>query len=320
VNGFPYGPFHGVPVKEEVYRPDWRATARRDYTLRLAGILAALLPEGVDGSISTVPCSYKAWIRSDEDVRQMARMLAECAGGLAALHERTGRAVRLGLEPEPDCWIETTEEAVRFFGGPLREHGAARLAETAGLSASGAEACLARHVGLCLDTCHAALAFEDPAAALARLGQAGIRVPKVQVSAALRTHPAPEALRQLAAFCDPVYLHQTRVRAADGTVRAYPDLRPALDAGGDPAGEEWRVHFHVPVYAAPAAPLRSTNDLLAPAFWAALRAGATSHVEIETYTFDVLPAGMERPPVGQSIAREYTWVLERLGEGDSKSS
>src|SRR5688500_7154414 len=58
INGFPYGRFHGGPVKEKVYLPDWTTQERLAYTNRLFDILAQLLPAGVEGSVSTVPGSY----------------------------------------------------------------------------------------------------------------------------------------------------------------------------------------------------------------------------------------------------------------------
>src|SRR5262249_24732817 len=45
INGFPYGPFHGTRVKEEVYQPDWRFAERLAYSNRLADLLLELLPE-----------------------------------------------------------------------------------------------------------------------------------------------------------------------------------------------------------------------------------------------------------------------------------
>ena len=62
LNGFPYGPFHQQPVKAQVHAPDWRDEERVRYTLRLIEILAFLLPDQLDGSISTSPLSYKAWV------------------------------------------------------------------------------------------------------------------------------------------------------------------------------------------------------------------------------------------------------------------
>jgi sugar phosphate isomerase/epimerase len=322
INGFPYGRFHGTAVKEDVYRPDWQDARRRDYTIRLADILAALLPDGVSGSISTVPGSYKAWITSPGQVEAMACMLADVAAHLAGIRSRTGRDICLALEPEPDCYIETTAEAVAFFGGPLLEHGRRRLSED----------CLRRHVGLCLDTAHAAVEFEDLSASLRQLREAGVRVAKVQLSAALRLAPTPEALRRLEEFRDAVYLHQVKARGSDGAIRSYRDLPEAMSAqsetGDSPhfpkrkkgtvpaapvpaAPSELRVHFHVPLYCEPAAPLASTAGLMTEEFWRLLREGATSHAEIETYTFGVLPGALRAKDVTESICREYEWVLEK---------
>ncbi|MFW6133344.1 MAG: metabolite traffic protein EboE [Planctomycetota bacterium] len=324
VNGFPYGRFHRTRVKQDVYRPDWRTAERRDYTIRLAEILARLLPDGMPGSISTVPLSYKPWVTSD-DVSAMISRLCEVVAHLVALRRRTGRTVRLALEPEPDCVLETTDEAVAWFTGPLGEQ-APRLLAGLGLDADEARAAVGEHLGVCVDTAHAAVEFESPAEVLRRLGAAGVRVCKVQLSAALRAAPTRRALQRLAAFGDDVYLHQVRHRRADGTVTGYPDLSAALAAGADDAGGEWRVHFHVPLFFAGEgdpigetmptpnrdAELGSTRRLLTGDFAAALKAGATDQIEIETYTFDVLPDALAVADPAEGIAREYDWVRTRL--------
>ncbi|MCX6997921.1 MAG: metabolite traffic protein EboE [Kiritimatiellaeota bacterium] len=331
INGFPYGRFHGARVKAQVYAPDWRTAERWDYTTLLADILADLLPDGVSGSISTLPGSFKPWIRSAADARSMAEQLAAAAQHLAGLREQTGRELHLGLEPEPFCFLETTDEVIRFFDGPL----AAACAGTAQRER------VRRHLGVCLDTCHAALQFESPLAALRRYRAAGLRVSKIQLSAALEVAvkhgtgrpPTPErgnagqdappteeeeggirkcrpsALTQaLAAFDEPVYLHQTKARLANGALLAWTDLTEALPALAQRNDVELvRVHYHVPLFWEGGAPLRSTApDLNADFFREAVT--ATEHLEIETYTFDVLPTELRAGGVVDSVAREFDWV------------
>ncbi|HAS83017.1 MAG TPA: sugar phosphate isomerase [Verrucomicrobia bacterium] len=295
INGFPYGAFHQSCVKESVYQPDWRTPERVAYTCRLADILAALLPEGMEGSISTVPGSYKAWIRGEADIEAMARNLDTVARHLAQLRERTGRFIHLGLEPEPDCFLETTGECIDFFERYLLDRSPV----------------IRDHVGVCVDTCHLALQFEDPVASLHRLVQSGIRVSKIQLSAALSLVSEQAVPDQLTPFCDAVYLHQVRVRDGAGRVQAWPDLPDALAAGAE-SGSEWRVHFHVPLDFAAQGMLRSTATLLPPSFFAAVHQAGVAHLEIETYTFDVLPEALRARGVEASIAAEYAWVLSRL--------
>jgi hypothetical protein len=62
INGFPFGRFHGAAVKEKVYLPDWRSRERVDYTKRLAELLDGWLPEGMAGSVSTVPVGFRRHI------------------------------------------------------------------------------------------------------------------------------------------------------------------------------------------------------------------------------------------------------------------
>jgi len=315
INGFPYGQFHDAAVKQNVYSPDWRTARRRDYTIDMSNVLAELLPEGVTGSISTVPCSYKPWIAGARDVRQMVEMLCDAVAHLAEIHRRRGREIVLAPEPEPDCSIETTAEAIAFFSGPLVEFGAGYLADKLATTSSAAEQLIHRHLGLCFDTSHLAVEFEDLTAAVNSLAAAGIRIAKVHLSAALQAAPSPAARRQLKAFCDPVYLHQVKVRSPDGRITSCADLPAALAAAdakdADPA-DQWRIHFHVPLFFERLGELSSTSWLLTRDFAAALRRGATEHLEIETYTFSVLPDEIRPADIADGIAREYEWVFQRL--------
>jgi sugar phosphate isomerase/epimerase len=313
INGFPYGRFHRGPVKENVYAPDWRTPERRDYTIQLADTLAALLPDTIEGSISTVPGSFKPWIKTDDDQHDMARNLAACVAYLAALRDDTGRTIHLGLEPEPDCFLETTAETVAFFKEVLWTTGAEEVARILGTGRGEGEELMRRHLGVCFDTCHVALQFEDLHESLRTYQAEGVRISKIQLSAALRCESNPEAWEALKAFREPTYLHQVKARAKSGARIAWYDLPEALDElPGFPDAEELRVHFHVPLFFTGAGPLQSTADALTPDFLHELRSGLCPHLEIETYTFDVLPPEVHPGDVVRSIAREYSWVLSRI--------
>ena len=313
INGFPYGAFHGMPVKTAVYRPDWSDPERLEYTRMLADILSALLPEGVDGSISTVPLAYGRHRRTGAELACFVEHLAGCVALLHALRRRTGRLIHLGLEPEPDCMLESTEDVLRFFAGPLRAPGLKMLGHLLACSRSEAESVLLRHLGVCFDTCHLALRFEDLAGSLMRLTSMGIRVSKVQLSAAIEASPDAATLKRLGEFCEPVYLHQVSTRAArSGEEDRFSDLDKALACPRLAADETWRIHFHVPLYFAGDREIRSTATALTPGFWSTLAAGPVAHLEIETYTFHVLPKPLQAGGVENSIAQEFEWVLRRL--------
>ncbi|MCE5279280.1 MAG: metabolite traffic protein EboE [Planctomycetaceae bacterium] len=309
INGFPYGQFHKTAVKQDVYRPDWRQESRLTYTLQLADILAGLLGEGVTGSISTVPGSYKSWISGASQVQTMVANLAAAAMHLDELRARTGREICLALEPEPDCYIETTDEAIAFFAGPMKETGAAWL-EAGGRDERSAAEILARHVGLCFDTSHMAVEFEDIGQSLDALTAAGVRVAKIHLSSALSAGPGVDAPAALAAFDERVYLHQVKVRAASGAVLSYNDLPDALDSA-DPSAQ-WRVHFHVPLFFSGRGDLEPTTAQLIEALPRRIAAGTTEHLEIETYTFGVLPPDLAAPDLPAALAREYEWVFNHL--------
>ncbi|MET9254735.1 metabolite traffic protein EboE [Streptomyces sp. NPDC003717] len=296
LNGFPYEGFGAEEVKHRVYRPDWADPERLDHTTSLARLLAALLPDDVtEGTVSTLPL---AWRTAYDDARadKAQAALANLAERLDALQDLTGRSVRIGLEPEPGCVVETTRDAIApltALGRPDR-------------------------VGLCLDTCHLATSFEDPDSALDALAAAGVPVVKSQLSAALHAeHPArPEVRAALAAFAEPRFLHQTRT-TTDAGLLGTDDLDEALTTDALPDTAPWRAHFHVPLHAAPAAPLTSTLPVLKAAL-ARLVGGPrplTRHLEVETYTWQALPPELRprgRAQLTDGIAAELTLARDLL--------
>jgi sugar phosphate isomerase/epimerase len=313
LNAFPYGPFHQTRVKDQVYQPDWRSEERLAFTNDAAAIMAALLPEGGSGSVSTVPGTFKPLAREAGALDQITDNLIRAAAALVEIEATTGRTVALALEPEPCCFLETVEETLAFFETHLLTRAAVtRFQALTGLSAADAEAGLRRHLGVCYDVCHGAVEFEDPQAALRMLRGAGIGVPKVQLSAALRV---PEMHRDLIAELDRfntgVYLHQVVVRGA-GIARFsdLPQAFEAFEAGG--ARGEWRIHCHVPVFLKELDTLATTQDVLVSTLAALREDGFTRHLEVETYTWDVLPDRLKTRSKADDIAREITFCREEL--------
>ena len=319
INGFPYGPFHGVRVKEEVYLPDWLDPARLAYTDRLARLLADLLPAepGLEGSVSTVPGAFKARVRDEADAARMGDLIVEHAATLHGIRERTGKSISLALEPEPFCHMETVAETVSFFEQHLFSTVAVkRLGALTGLDGAASEAFLRHHVGVCFDACHMAVEFEEPDAALRALRAAGIRIAKVQISAGLRVHLGGRdeaTLAELRPFAEGVYLHQV-VQRRDGALTRFLDLPEALEAAArsGTATAEWRIHFHVPLFKERLGAFLNTQDFLRPLL-AVLRVEPVSpHLEVETYTWDVLPEEHRREDIVTAVARELDWVLDHL--------
>lgn len=283
LNGFPYQGFHQQVVKYRVYQPDWADQARLDHTLDLAEILAALLPDDVtEGSISTLPLAWRTgW--SPRKAALVTKRLEELARGLRRIAERTGKTIRVAFEPEPGCIVETTSQAVELLAGADLEY-----------------------LGVCLDACHLAVGFEEAAAA------AGLGLPIVKLQASSALEAPPGAQRALSAYEEPRYLHQTRCAAG------YVDDLAAALAGGLPADLPWRTHFHMPLHAAPPPPLTTTTPyleellrlLLTPASPdGGVAAPLTRHVEVETYTWSVLPGPVD---VAEGIAAELDWIRQRL--------
>jgi hypothetical protein len=304
INGFPYGRFHGTRVKEQVYAPDWTTNERVEYTNRLFDLLAQLLPDGIEGSVSTVPCSFKPFIKTSGQARAMRDNLWRCVEHIATLSERSGKKLRLGLEPEPLCYLETSEETVNFFDA-LR----ADRPEDSRLDA---------HLGVNYDTCHLAVEFEEPHDVVHRLRDHGIRISKLHFSSALKVLPTAEVRTALKAFADDIYFHQVITRSPDGAVTRHQDLDIALaqsTADNRQPLDEWRIHFHVPLHSKPTALFDTTADhLLGVMDILKEDPGLCSYIEMETYTWEVLPPELKHRNVVDQLVAEYEWTLARLAE------
>ena len=319
LNGFPHGSFHGQAVKSQVHAPDWRQPERVAYTLRLIKILAALLPEGLQGSISTSPLSYAAWVdeRDPDTWAVFTDNVIQVTQALVRLRQSGGPLIHLDMEPEPDGVIQRSADLVAFYRDHLLRHGAPLLAARLGTSEDAARAHLREHFRVCFDVCHVAVMYEEPGEALALYRDAGLQIGKIQLSSALQLSlPDDAAARSalaaaLAPFAEGTYLHQVVARTHSGALKQYPDLPPALADIHNAEVIEWRVHFHVPVFLEQAGSFISTQpdilstlELLRPDL-------AGRHLEVETYTWEVLPTALKRP-LTESIARELEWVRDVL--------
>lgn len=315
VNAFPYGSFHGERVKERVYEPDWRRPERLAFTVTVADLLAEIAPDGIDLSISTVPGAFRAEVTSSADVSRMVEGYVRAAAHLHGIAKRTGRTIMLAVEPEPACFLETTDEAVRFLTDHVfAQDACARFRNLTGVSSQEAESCLRRHIGLCFDVCHSAVAFEETTSTLESVRAAGIAIGKLQLSAALSaTAEASHFERLLGRFDDGIYLHQT-VQRHDGTITRHTDLPEAFVAArrGE-AGGEWRVHCHVPVFLERFDALASTQQNLREALALCRIREVSPHLEVETYTWSVLPASLKSSEIVGDIVRELQWVRTELG-------
>ena len=314
INAFPFGPFHGVRVKEDVYLPDWRDRERVTFTANSAAVLAGILPDGIEGSISTVPGAFKPNGRSSEAVAAMARNLMMAVADLVDLKRRTGKHIALALEPEPCCFLETTDESIAFFEGALlKPETLDMLGGITGVGRSEAEILLRRHLGICYDVCHGSVEYEDTVAALDRLLAAGIAIPKIQLSAAMRIPAMTKGLIDaVMRYNDGVYLHQSIVRSGDNLSR-HVDLPDAVTAFGEgQADGEWRIHCHVPVFLADLGEISSTRSDLVATLAALRQRTRSSHLEVETYTWDVLPDNIRTGSKSADIAREIAFCRQEL--------
>lgn len=315
VNAFPYGPFKGREVMEQVYEPDWTTDDRTRYTMAVADILADITEPGVEPSIQSVPLAFRPKVSGDDYIRRFTRNVLRVVAHLIELERRTGRRIKLALEPEPYCYLETTEETVRYFEDHIYSAaGSRQLASLTGLPISEVEGLVRRHLGVVFDIGHQSVAFEDIAADLELLVAAGVPIFKLQEAAALWVPEVTEdSVEELQRFTETIYLSQTTERR-DGTLTRYLNLTDAIAAWrSSPQGRrEWRTHFHVPVFLDRIGSFRTTRSGIEDALRMHAATPLSDHLEIETYTWDVLPAHLKTGDIVQYVSREIEWVRDEL--------
>jgi hypothetical protein len=316
INGFPYGNFHGKPVKEGAYKPDWSDDLRLNYTNLLADHLSKLLPDGIEGSISTVPGTYKPWSQGndgDKIVNKIIINILKHIAHLIKIKRSTGKEISLSLEPEPYCFLETISETITFFQNRLFSKDSVDfLSKLINLNAVDTEKNLRFHLGICYDVCHAAVEFEDPKKSITDIQNSGIRITKLQLSSAIKIAKVNKnTYETLKSLDEPVYMHQV-VEKTGSVLKRFPDLSDAFKQIENSFGSEWRIHFHVPIFLKKMDKFDTTQDFLKEILSIHKQNPISQHLEVETYTWDVLPSNYKNTPVNEAIARELNWVIGEL--------
>lgn len=313
MNGFPFGGFHNVVVKDQVHAPDWTTTERTDYIIRMFGLLAKLLPDNLtEGGISTSPLSYRFWWKTpkslEEATKKATKNILLVVEALIELQEKTGKILHLDIEPEPDGILENSEEYINWYNNVLLPMGVEQL-KNKGYSEKEATEKIKTHIQLCYDVCHFAVGFEAPQTVVDKLEAEGLKIGKIQISSAIKVDFSSDAqakLETIAQYNEPTYLHQVVAQKKDGSFLKFPDLTEAI-AGFNEEVSSWRVHFHVPLFLENYGLLASTQSDIVDTINVHKQKPFTNHLEIETYTWGVLPTEFQAP-LNESIIREINWV------------
>ena len=321
INGFVYKEFHDPNIKDTIHTPDWRSENRVAFSKRLVDVLAKLLPDDInEGSISTQPLSYKYWEADPESAdlwQHVTDNFVRVIAYAAQTHRATGKLIHIDIEPEPDCLIENSEEVIRFFERWLLTYGAVKLAGMLDCTVDEARKRILDHARVCYDTCHVSLAYESAAEMLDAYEKAGIKVGKIQVSSALKIPLGDRVNREahaewLSQFAEDKFLHQVIQRNQDGSYQQYRDLPQALPHIQDAEASEWRIHYHVPIFVdSYREGTNTTQDAILEAFEELKKRNYTDMLEVETYTWDVLPED-KRLALADSIERELNWIRSCL--------
>ena len=315
VNAFPYGPFKGELVKERVYEPDWTTDERTQYTMNVATILTQITGPEIEPTIQSAPLAFRPKVVDDAYIAKFTDNLLRVVAFLMDLEKRTGRRVKLALEPEPYCFLETIEETVEYFNAYVYTVDAAiRIGELCGQPLAEVFGGVRRHLGVVFDICHQSVEFEDITDDLHLLMNAGIPIYKLQEAAALLVpEVTPEIIEELKRYTGTIYLSQTTERR-DGVLTRFLNLEEAMAAWeADPGPRESRTHFHVPVFLQELGPFQTTRSGIDAALAVHARTPLSTHLEIETYTWDVLPEHLKTGDITEYVVRELEYVRDELG-------
>jgi hypothetical protein len=314
-NAFVYGVFKKQVIKEDVYEPDWRTPERREYTKQVANLLAELAPEGVNPSIQSAPLGFKPKGTGPEIAKAYTDNVVDVVAHLVKLEKDTGKIVTLGLEPEPRCYLETTDETITYFQDYLfTPQTAEQLAKKAGIHAADAAAAMKKFMGVVFDIGHQSVGYEDIPASLHKLVAAGVPIVKLQEAASMHIPDVTqEKVDALQAFAKTIYLSQTCQRK-DGETKWFLNLEDAFeDWYKNPGPREWRTHFHVPVFLTELGHgFGTTRFGLEQALAVHKKTPLSTHLEIETYTWDVLPDHLKTGDIVEYVTRELEWVKGQL--------
>jgi hypothetical protein len=320
MNGFPYGNFHNEVIKDKVHLPDWTSPDRLNYTELLFNILSQLLPPDIEGGISTSPLSYKHWYATENSLTEAKRtatsQLITVVAQLVKIQESKGKMMHLDIEPEPDGIIESSDEYIAFFEDYLLKEGASLLAKNLLCSLIQAQEYIRNHIQLCYDVCHFSIGFEESDEVIRKMQKHGLNIGKLQISAALKCtvseNTTVEQLQKcLKTFDEPTYLHQAVIKTKEGALLKFKDLKNGIEAISRDDFRELRTHFHVPIFVEDYQLLQSTQNDITTILRSWHKNEFTRHLEIETYTWQVLPIHLQTD-LDQSIERELKWVLDKF--------
>lgn len=314
INAFPYGPFKNVVVKENVYEPDWTTEQRTEYTMNIADILAEVTREVDEPTIQTAPLAYRPKVKDKSYEDKFNENIYKVIAHLMNLEKRTGRRIKLAVEPEPYCFLETIPETVDWFQKKIYTLTAAeRISEISRNPLGEVFGAVRRYLGVVLDICHQSVEFEDIAGDIEQLSQAGIPIFKLQEAAALRVdNVTAEIVEELRKYTGTIYLSQT-TELRNGVITRFLNLEDAIAAWEkDPGPREWRTHFHVPVFIESLGPFKTTRSGIDDALKVHAKTPLSTHLEIETYTWDVLPAHLKTGDITEYVVRELEYVRNEL--------
>jgi hypothetical protein len=142
----------------------------------------------------------------------------------------------------------------------------------------------------------------------------GVQIVKLQEAASMHIPDVtPKTVDALQSFAKTIYLSQT-CQKKDGKYTWFLNLEDAFEAfQKDPGPREWRTHFHVPVFLNDlGGAFGTTRFALEQALAFHKKTPLSTHLEIETYTWDVLPDHLKTGDIVEYVTRELDWVKGQL--------
>ncbi|HFL8824107.1 MAG TPA: metabolite traffic protein EboE [Candidatus Azoamicus sp. OHIO1] len=317
INGFVYKKFHQKSIKDKIYIPEWTSNSRILYTKLLIKILKELLPKNVNGSITTLPISYKPWINKKNKTYIFYKSsinISKIIDILININKKYKKLIHLDIEPEPNCLIENSKEIVRFYKLWLLPIGSDYLRNKYNIEKKIAIALIKDHIKICYDICHFSTNFEKTTTIIKLLTKEKIKIGRIQISSAIKIKTPKKKekfkkiINKISHLSYSPFLHQT-VEKNNNQIKKFIDIKYAIKTIKKNKKSEWRIHCHLPIYLKKYSILETTNKDTKSVLKNLINNKITNHIEIETYTYNVISPNSD---IMASIIKEYNWVIEIL--------
>lgn len=268
INGFVYQDFHKKNIKEKIYLPDWTSKYRFLYTQKIISIIKNYRKIKNIISISTMPISYKEWIKK----KQKPIIIYKSIKNIEKTHPK--KNINISIEPEPYCLIECYLDVINFYTIWIK-----KIIKK-----------FKKYICICYDICHFSVIFDKHEIALNSINKKHIKIGKIQISSALKIilptkiNNIKLLLMTFLKMKKSNFLHQCITKYKENMI-IYNDIAKIIKNLINLKNSEIRIHCHIPIYKKKFKYLNTTNSETKKTIRYIKKQNKIKNLEIESYTY-----------------------------------